>query len=491
MKLQTTQLHHFMKNIIFLILFSCISLSGIHAQSGFKLRVKIKGAEDKFMILAHYYGEKQYIDDTLRLTKQGWYTLNIDSILPGGLYIIAGDNKNRYFEFLMDGEKNIDFETSAQEAIKDMVVKGSPNNTIFFNYVAYLSSMQKSMEALQKEFTSAKGNTVDEERIRKNIEELNESVLLKIQEYIHTHKGSFVSDFIRSSQEIQIPANPVLPNGKTDSTFAYKYYKAHFFDNMEPGDARLLRTPIYHTKLNQYFSKMLIQHPDTIIKETRRLLPSFEKTPETLRYFIWYLLNYTERSQIMGMDAAFVYISENFYENGRMDYWINATVRDNIVKKAKKLKPNLIGAIAPELIMLDTAMRPVSLHHVKARYTIVFFWDPECGHCRKEIPLMVDFYNQNKESLNLEVFAVCSDTNMMEMKKYIIKNKMNWINVNGPRTYVTNYRDLYDVYSTPVIYLLDENKKIIAKRLLTEQLQGFISRKEDNKAEQIMGILPH
>ncbi|MDO9512061.1 MAG: thioredoxin-like domain-containing protein [Bacteroidales bacterium] len=480
-----------MKKLIFSTFIILCLISEVSSAPVFKLRVKINGAKDTFLMLAHYYGEKQYIDDTLQLDKKGWYTMQCDSILASGLYIIAGDNKNRYFEFLLDGESKIEFETSALEPIKDMKVKDSPDNEVFFGYIRYLSGQQKAMEAFQEELKTVKENKQEEARIKGNMESVNIEVIQTIEEYIKNYKGKFISDFIRASQEIQIPAAPLLENGHPDSSFAYIYYKKHYFDNLNLGDARLLRTPMYHPRLNQYFSKMIIQHPDSIIAETKRMLSVVEKNPETFRYLIWYLLNFTERSQIMGMDAAFVYISENFYENGRMDFWVNKTVKENIVKKSNKLKPNLIGAIAPELIMLDTLMVPVSLHNVKSKYTILFFWDPECGHCRKEVPLLVKFYQENKDKFGLEIFAVCSDTNMREMKTYIIKNKMNWINVNGPRTYMPNYRELYDVYSTPVLYLLDEKKQIIAKRLLTEQLLGFITRREENQQEGPIGISTH
>jgi thiol-disulfide isomerase/thioredoxin len=133
-------------------------------------------------------------------------------------------------------------------------------------------------------------------------------------------------------------------------------------------------------------------------------------------------------------------------------------------------------------------MRPVSLHNIKAKFTIVFFWDPTCSHCKKEVPKLVDFYNREHNKLDLKIFAVCSDTNMAEMKKYIRLNKLNFINVNGPRAYTSNFHDLYDIYSTPVIYLLDENKKILAKRLLTDQLETFINRFLKNESQGPYGI---
>ena len=233
---------------------------------------------------------------------------------------------------------------------------------------------------------------------------------------------------------------------------------------------------------------MVLQHPDSIIAEAKRLIPIAKQSPDTYRYMIWFLTNYTERSEIMGMDAAFVYMVENFYATGEMDFWINQTVKENLIKKAKKLKPILIGQTAPELIMLDTLMQAVSLHQVKAKYTILLFWDPSCGHCKKEIPVLKNFIDQKAKQYDIKVFAVCSDTNMVEMKKYIRQYAMDWINVNGPRAYTPNYHDLYDIYSTPVMYLLDEKKTILAKRLTAEQIESFIehhSRAENIEAMQM------
>ena len=44
----------------------------------------------------------------------------------------------------------------------------------------------------------------------------------------------------------------------------------------------------------------------------------------------------------------------------------------------------------------------------------------------------------------------------------------------------SDWRDKYDIYSTPVIYLLDSNKKILAKRISYEQIVEIIALKENN-----------
>ncbi|MBP6426310.1 MAG: DUF5106 domain-containing protein, partial [Bacteroidia bacterium] len=62
-------------------------------------------------------------------------------------------------------------------------------------------------------------------------------------------------------------------------------------------------------------------------------------------------------------------------------------------------------------------------------------------------------------------------------KKFIRDNKLKWINVSDLYNN-TNFRNYYDIYSTPVIYLLDEKKNIIAKRLDTDKVRDFIENEE-------------
>ena len=200
---------------------------------------------------------------------------------------------------------------------------------------------------------------------------------------------------------------------------------------------------------------------------------------EMFKFLVWYLTNWSETSNVMGFDKVFVHMVQTYYQTNQA-YWANPTVVENLNKRAKKLDAILIGRSAPNMMMLDTNMMPQSLLSVKAKYTVVFFWDPECGHCKVESPKLKKFYDDNKAKYDLEVFAVCSDTNMVKMKEYIKKNNFNWINVNGPRSVTPNYHDVYDIYSTPVIYLLDDKKIILAKRLLVDQLEKFIERYDAN-----------
>ena len=145
---------------------------------------------------------------------------------------------------------------------------------------------------------------------------------------------------------------------------------------------------------------------------------------------------------------------------------------------ADRTRKSLIGKTGPNLIMQDQNLKPRQLYDIKNRYTILYIFDPDCGHCKEETPKLVSFYNKNKSRFDLEVYAVSADSSLSKMKDYIRDMKMPWITVNGPRTYVGPYQDHYDAITTPALFILDNKKKIIAKKIPAEKLENFFLQYE-------------
>jgi hypothetical protein len=69
-------------------------------------------------------------------------------------------------------------------------------------------------------------------------------------------------------------------------------------------------------------------------------------------------------------------------------------------------------------------------------------------------------------SKGVEVYAVLTQPDeKADWQKFIDDHGLyDWINVWDPDM-ISNFHVLYDVHSTPTLYILDKNKKIIAKRL--------------------------
>ena len=69
--------------------------------------------------------------------------------------------------------------------------------------------------------------------------------------------------------------------------------------------------------------------------------------------------------------------------------------------------------------------------------------------------------------------GVCIATDIEAWRRYVYENELDWVNAADPYTR-SNFRREYNVRTTPQIYVLDKDKKIIAKRLEAEQLAGVI-----------------
>jgi peroxiredoxin len=231
----------------------------------------------------------------------------------------------------------------------------------------------------------------------------------------------------------------------------------------------MVRTPLFHNKVEQFMEKLTLQIPDSINFYADKLL-AMAKSKEAFKYIVWWITNHYEKSQIMGMDAVFVHMAKNYYLSGKA-FWVDSGVVNKIRERAGILEPILIGKRAPNMYLTDSSGKVYTLDGFKAKSTILYFWDPNCGHCQKETPKLYEFWEKNK-SRGIDVFAVTIDRKPDDWKKYIREKKLNWLNVWDSHT-VTDFKNVYDIYSTPVIYILDENKKILAKRIGVEQLPDF------------------
>ncbi|HAN78784.1 MAG TPA: hypothetical protein DCQ31_13990 [Bacteroidales bacterium] len=136
------------------------------------------------------------------------------------------------------------------------------------------------------------------------------------------------------------------------------------------------------------------------------------------------------------------------------------------------MKPSLIGNIAPDLKLPTADEKFVRISDTEADYTILYFWDVDCGHCAQEIPELNKFYKENK-SKKFEIIAIYTQLDKQKWMDFIDKEQFEWINCWDPDQ-VSNMKSLYYINSTPVIYLLDKDKRILLKRITLEVLKQYL-----------------
>jgi thiol-disulfide isomerase/thioredoxin len=463
-----------------------IPVQAADKDKGYQIKVKITGIGDSMLLLANYYADKQYLRDSAFLDKQGFYVFKGKTKLEPGMYTIAGQSKVKYFDFIVDDVQNMSLETDTTEFSDRMKVTNSPENVVFFDYLRYMNRKLDERNAIEDRYKQAKEHKSDSADIyKKQVYSLDSGVHKYKKDFIAANSKAFFPKMLLSMQEIEIPEAPKVGNG-IDSSFAYRYYKAHYWDNVDLSDDRMLRTPLFYERLKKFFDHVVVQQPDSVFAESVKMIDRTKGNKEMFKYLVYYITNRAETSDIMGMDAAFVYMVDKYYRTGQA-YWVDSTTLFRINDRADKLKKVLIGQFAPPLNCVDSTLSKfIPLYSVKAKYTVVVFWDPGCGHCQKEMPKLVESYDKMlKEGMDVKVYSVCATSTVEEWKKYIReKGHTKFINVIDHDISRRNY----DVNTTPVFYVLDENKKIIAKRLVSDQIADFLKRFSTMKKGQTLTV---
>ena len=468
-----------MKRLLSLVLVNILLITSILSQNKSEIKIKIHNFNDSILLLTSYYGDKIRLVDTAQLEHDS-YTFNYDSTLPGGIYMAVSSKKTKLFEFIVNGEKKISFTTDTSAFVQKMKIKGSEENKVFLDYVKFNEKIFKDSKQYSDKLREGNLSPDKKKIINAKIDSLSKISAEYKLDIINNKKHLFVSKLLASMRDVQIP-DEILHS--KDSSATYKYYKQHYWDNLDLSDSRFLRTPMLDKKLTDYFDKLVLFQPDTVIKEIDFLISKTKSSSDAYSYMLWRWIKEYQNPKYMGFDKVFVHLVEKYFENPEFTIENNSeSVKKTLVDRKNKVKPLILGNKAPDLILIDTAGNYTSFAPINNKYLLILFYDYECGICKKEIKYLTE--NMPKWKLDIGVFAVNVNGDLEKWKEDLEKKGItHWHNVNGTRSVTADFHDLYDIYGTPVIYLLDENRKIIAKRMGAEQIKDIIERHEKSKTK--------
>lgn len=455
----------------FLIL---LVLSNTACAQGYRIEVKIDGVKDTTIMLGYHLSDKKYVADTTFINSNGYGVFEGDSLLLGGMYLVILPNRT-YFDIIIGDDQRFSLSTNINNLVEDLKFTNSQENVAFSEYQRFMSEKQKRMGELRQILQGETDQSKADKKVIDEINDLDKQVKLYWDKIIEENKGTFFATLIKSLKPVDVPDFQISPEiSNPDSVRwikGYRFNQEHFFDNIDLTDDRLLRTPFFLSRIDTYFDRVLLPVPDTLNKYVDFLVEKTKPNKKMYQYITSHLLTKFQSSNIMGMDAVFVHVAEKYYLSGEAD-WINDEIREKIQSRVADLKPNLVGEVAPNLKLADFNGKLHELHATKSRITVVYFWEPGCSHCKKVTPVLNEYYQKYKAK-GFEVYAVYTQGEIDKWKEYITKNNLTWINVWDPNRQ-SLYHRLYDIYSTPIIYVLDKDKKIIAKRIPVESLERFL-----------------
>lgn len=467
------------------VLLAALSMSlQAGAKDGYNIKVHFNDAKDSLIYLCHYYGKNTTVfkDDSAYLSSNGDALFKSDKKIVGGIYMLLFADKSSSMEIMLSNGESFTLDVSKSNIYKSAKFVGNTENTDFYQYQQFLVDYGKDYQKLEGDLANAKtkkDSTVLKDKLRDKGKELSSYR----RTFVEKKPNTLLAKIFNAVEEPEIPTElPTLPDGKKDSSYPRLFYKKHYWDKFDLKDDRLIYTPLYERKLDDYMTKLVIPVPDSVTMECDSLLKATEGHEEMYKYTLWYLTRWTETSKIMGLDEAFVYLVENYYMRGKAT-WVDTAQLAKYEKRAGEIAPNMIGKPAMDMRMLDSSgMKVIPLSSIKAKYTVLIFWSPTCGHCQKEMPQFDSLYQAALKKYDVKIYAVEADNEVEKWKTYIKDHNLSdgWIHVSDPKR-TTNFRSFYDVYSTPTIYLLDEQKIIRGKRIDHSNLLGLIEWLEKKK----------
>ncbi len=454
-----------------LILF--LSFQTLVSAQGYRIEARVKGLNGGTGLLANYYGVKQYLKDSAKVNATGTMVFQGKDPLPSGIYLVVLPNHTYTEVVVSDKSQKFIIETDTTLSPTMLKVTNSLENEIFYEFNRFAAEKGRQASMLQEQIK----NETDENKksaLREELRKVDESVSAKRAELAKANPGLFISKIFSAMTEIDIPEPPVNPDGSIDSNFKFNYYRDHYWDNVDFSEDGLMRTPVYQNKLEYYMTKLYIQIPDTVVSAIERLMKLVDKggSKEIFKYTVWWNTNHYEESKIMCMDKVLHYMISNYYCAGRA-FWADSALIAKMCDHARKIGPTLCGRTAPDITLIDTAMMPHTLSRINSPVTIVVFWDHQCGHCKKDIPALARMYD-TLAAKGLYVYAVYTQGDWDGWRKFIRENKLGFLNV-GNQYGQSDFRDKYNILTTPEIFILDHKQNIRFKKVAIDNVPGIVN----------------
>ena len=329
----------------------------LYSQTGHSVGITVNGGAETKIRLAYHLGNEQYIKDSLSTDKAGKGRFTGSEKLSPGVYMVVLPG-NTFFEFLAGEDQYFDISCSIDDPAGTLVFRGSDENDRFLEYQKKWKSLQEEAMAASQKLKAASPSGSENAALKQQLSDQEKKMKQYLHETADKNKGTLLGAIAMSI----IPVETIVPNvpagmANPDSVsrlWSYLYYKDHFFDNIDFSQPGLIRSPVLGGKLDQFFRQVVIQMPDSINKEADRVLDMSGRNKDMFQYVAVWLLNRYATSEIMGHDAVVVHLADSVYLAGKAP-WANEEYLSDLAKRVERLRPNLIGKKAAEMVMSSFA----------------------------------------------------------------------------------------------------------------------------------------
>ena len=393
--------------------------------------------------LASYYGDGVLLVDSL-VAGRAQSLIFLDEDLPEGVYFLSNGRGGR-FDFLLGEDQEFYVDVNFID-INQSCIEGALESERFLYY--------------QKRQADLSDTNQRSELIDSCLEGMSEQSLLAL-----------ILNAIRPLPEVSSVLS--LPN----EMVVYDAKVAHYWDNYNLEDARIVRTPFFAKRVDNYLRRVLLPREDKIRQGVLPLFQRAEANDEVLKILASKSLSLAIENEIMGIDALGYEVISRYYLSGRFGE-LSQKQLAMLLEYVRNTVNCRVGHLGKEIVLRNWEEEPeeVSLYHLQAEYTLLLFWEPDCAYCKAVMAPLRDEILPKYEALGLKVFAVNIQHDAELWRAYISENHLeNWVH-GIQESGESEFMEDYGVQGTPYIYILDREKRIVAKNVKVNFIDSMLSR---------------
>lgn len=240
---------------------------------------------------------------------------------------------------------------------------------------------------------------------------------------------------------------------------------AHFWNGIEAFDGPTDENPVLASQIDFYFDKLVAPLPDSITLEINRLIERTSFNTDLRDFILWHLLEKYHHPEYMNQDQVFVWLYDEYFSQMDLKDDLNLFF---IREHAEKVRRLALFAPAPHFI-LNGLERSINLCNLDSEYTILFFFDHDCDLCQEERWVLDSICSKNAQITVLAI-DINDDWDYYSSHKQSESPSERWLILNGNDYIGENPINSYYVEATPLIYVLDKDKHIIAKKIRAKQI---------------------
>lgn len=453
-----------MKKLVFLIfLMSTISYAQYTLQgtmtptieSDWVILYKIEGTRQKFV-----QNSKIKIDSVLIDGKKqaiGNFSFTLPKEAKVGAYRVTYKLEDAGFVDFFFNKDNVGFGFHPDYPNQSVAFSESKENIVYKQYLNAISKAQQTLDSIQ--VTALRNPNLDLKTAYKKALDTVKSIQNK---YLEVSKGMYIQPFVTASFRNSSPELIPTPQKYMDNMIAT------FFDKMDFSNTTLLNSSFLIDRITDYvFYINYSDAPETqqkLYKESTNTVLSKIENVVFKKDVIEFLIEQFESSMNLELID---YLFEKHYNA------LPQGVQNNKFKEEKlALFASEIGRVAPDFSWKENGkMLKLSTLNEANNYLLIF-WSTGCFHCLREIPQIHKFLEENKK---VKVIAFSLEENDFGWKNYK-QNLPNWHHALGLNKWENKTARTYNIMSTPSYFVLDANKKIIAKPDAIEDVKAFIGK---------------